>query len=169
MNDYKSITEVIFDMEKVAQALNVPSFPIYFLGGSACILGKYSDRATRDFDFVDLHYSSLYGKVLRYLNDFDMLEYESTILAPSYKERAYKLEQFKYLQIFALSREDILVSKIIRMEPKDIEDMDILIQKCDKTVILSIIKEVLNRQDLFDTKREAFLRNLPAFTEKYHV
>ena len=41
MSNYQSMIEVVSDMEKVAQALNIPSFPIYFLGGSACILGKY--------------------------------------------------------------------------------------------------------------------------------
>jgi hypothetical protein len=169
MSNYQSMIEVISDMEKVAQALNIPSFPIYFLGGSACILGKYSDRLTRDFDFIDLNYASIYGKALKYLNDFDMLEYESTLLAPSYKERAKKLEQFEYLAIYVLAREDIIVSKIIRMEPKDVEDIDVLIKDSDKTVILQIIDEILHRTDLFDTKKEAFLENLPAFRERYNV
>jgi hypothetical protein len=169
MSNYQSMIEVISDMEKVAQALNIPSFPIYFLGGSACILGKYSDRLTRDFDFIDLNYASIYGKALKYLNDFDMLEYESTLLAPSYKERAKKLEQFEYLAIYVLAREDIIVSKIIRMEPKDVEDIDVLIKDSDKTVILQIIDEILHRTDLFDTKKEAFLENLSAFRERYNV
>ena len=169
MSNYQSMVEIISDMEKVAQALNIPSFPIYFLGGSACILGKYSDRLTRDFDFVDLNYASIYGKVLKYLNDFDMLEYESTLLAPSYKERAKKLEQFKYLDIYILAREDIIASKIIRMEPKDIEDIDLLIKDSDETLIIQIIDEILQRTDLFDTKKEAFLLNLPVFREKYNV
>ncbi|MCX7710735.1 MAG: DUF6036 family nucleotidyltransferase [Clostridia bacterium] len=169
MNNYQSMIKVVEDMEKVAQALNVPSFPIYFLGGSACILGKYSDRATRDFDFIDLNYSATYGKVLRYLNDFDMLEYESTLLAPSYKRRAIRIDRFKYLEIFVLSREDIIVSKIIRMEPKDIEDIDLLIKDSDKALIVSIIDEILDRTDLFESKRQAFVNNLPAFKERYNV
>ena len=169
MNNYESMLETLKNMEKVAQVLNVPPFPIYFLGGSACVLGNYSDRVTRDFDFIDLDYSSTYGKVLRYLNDFDMLEYESTILAPSYKERAKRFEQLEYLQIFILSREDIIVSKIIRLEQKDIEDIDRLIVQSDKLLILNIIGEVLQRKDLFDSKREAFLTNLPAFKERYNV
>lgn len=169
MNNYQSMIEILKDMERVAQALNVPPFPIYFLGGSACILGRYSDRATRDFDFIDMDYSSSYGRVLRYLNDFDMLEYGSIILAPSYKQRAVRLEQFEYLRIFILSRENIIVSKIIRMEPKDIEDIDNLIKNSDKALILEIIEETLQSKDLFELKREAFLKNIPAFKERYHV
>ena len=169
MDNYEAMIAILKDMEKISRTLVVPPFPIYFLGGSACILGKYTNRATRDFDFIDLHYSASYGKVLRYLNNFDMLEYESTIIAPSYKSRANKLEQFKYLEIFILSREDIIVSKIIRMEQKDVEDIDILIMKSDKMLIQNIIDEVLNREDLFESKRQAFLSNLPAFKEKYNV
>jgi hypothetical protein len=169
VNNYQSMLEIIADMEKIAQVLEIPSFPLYFLGGSACILGQYSERATRDFDFVDLNYSSKYGKVLRYLNDFDMLEYESTILAPSYKVRAKKLEQFKFLDIYVLSREDIIVSKIIRMEPKDIEDINLLIKKSDKSLIVKIIDEVFHREDLFESKKEAFLKKVPLFKERYNV
>ena len=169
MNDYSVMREILDDMEKVAKALGVEPFPIYFLGGSACILGKYVERATRDFDLIDLNYPSGLGKVLRYLSDFDMLEYESTILAPSYKERAKRLDGFDYLQIYILSREDIIVSKIIRMEQKDLEDIDKLIADSDKLLILKVIDEVLERTDLFESKREEFLRKLPVFKERYNV
>lgn len=169
MNDYISMVETLKDMEKVAQVLGVKPFPIYLLGGSACILGRYTDRATRDFDFVDLNYAAVLGKVLRHLSDYDMLEYESTILAPSYMERAKHLEEFEYLQIYILSREDIIVSKIIRMASKDLEDIDNLIERSDKELISKIIDEVIQRTDLFDSKRKAFLKNLDGFRERYHV
>jgi hypothetical protein len=169
MESFKAIKEIIEDMEKVAMVLDVKPFPIYFLGGSACILGGYAKRATRDFDFVDLMYPAEYGKVLRYLNDFDMLEYESTILAPSYKKRAKKLEEFTYLKIFVLSREDIVVSKIVRMGKKDIADMDILMKECDRDLIDKIINEVLNREDLYDSKKKAFKKYLSIFRERYNV
>jgi hypothetical protein len=169
MNNYNALIEILADMEKVAKVLDIKPFSIYFMGGSACTLGKYTERATRDFDFVDMHYPASMGKVLRYLNDFDMLEYESTILAPSFKERAVLLEQFSYLKFYILAMEDIVVSKIIRMEKKDIEDMDTMMKNCDRVLIMRIIDEVLARNDLYDSKREAFKRNLPIFREKYNV
>lgn len=52
----------IYEMEQVSKLFNIDSFEIYFLGGAACILGEYTDRATRDFDFVDLEYSSKLAK-----------------------------------------------------------------------------------------------------------
>jgi hypothetical protein len=80
-----------------------------------------------------------------------------------------KLEGFSYLNLYVLAKEDIIVSKIIRMETKDLEDMDLLIIDSDKALILSIIDEVLLRKDLYPSKREAFLNKLPIFREKYHV
>ena len=119
--------------------------------------------------FVDLEYSSYLGKVFVHLRDFDMLEYESTILSPKFKERAIKLEKFKYLNIYILSIEDIIVSKIIRLEQKDIQDIDELIKIADIERIEIIIIEVLERQDLYDSKKSEFIRKLPLFRERYYV
>lgn len=169
MDNADALKQILKDMDTVANSLEVEPFSIYLLGGSACILGGYSDRMTRDFDFVDLDYPAHFGRVLRYLNDFDMLEYESTILAPSYQERAIRLNEFQYLNIFILSREDIIVSKIIRMEEKDLDDMDRMIGVSDKNLILKIIDEVLSREDLYPSKKDAFLQKLPEFRRRYNV
>ena len=118
MDIKKQLEKRIFEMEKVARLFEIEPFDIFLLGGAACILGDYTDRATRDFDFIDLNYSSKLGKVFIHLRDFDMLEYESTLISPTYKERAIKLDKFRYLNIYILSIEDIIVSKIIRLEQK---------------------------------------------------
>ncbi|MEZ0537977.1 DUF6036 family nucleotidyltransferase [Caldicellulosiruptoraceae bacterium PP1] len=133
------------------------------------MLGGYFDIATRDFDFLDLNYPAELGKVLRYLSDFDMLEYESTAISPSYKKRAIKLDGFDYLSFYVLSKEDIVVSKIIRMSEKDIEDLDILVPQCDKNLLNIIINEIINRNDFYESKKKAFLENLPRFKERYDV
>ena len=166
---YADLVETVKNAEVVAKAFNIEPFPIYFLGGSACILGKYSDRATNDIDFIDIGYSAGIGKVFAMFKDYDMLEYESTILSPKYKERAFKLHEFEYFDVFVMSKEDIIVSKIIRMAQKDIEDIDILIKASDKKLIAEIIQEVLNRTDLYESKRHAFINNLPIFKEEYNV
>ena len=169
MDNMKEVSDILFDMEKLAVSLNIDPFEIYFLGGTACILGEYTHRATMDFDFIDLHYPAKLGRVLRYLSDFDMLEYESTLLSPMYPTRAIRLKQFTYLNIYILSKEDIVVSKVIRMADKDIEDMNEMITHCNKDTILKIVDEILERDDLFDSKKEQFIRNLIIFKEKYHV
>lgn len=55
------------------------------------------------------------------------------------------------------------------MEQKDIEDMDQLMQKCNKDTIRMIIDEILNRDDLFESKKQGFLNHLPWFRRRYHV
>jgi hypothetical protein len=54
MDLHKEAYQTIKEMEKVAQLFEIEPFPIYFLGGSACLLGKYKERSTKDFDFIDL-------------------------------------------------------------------------------------------------------------------
>ena len=120
-------------------------------------------------DFVDLGYPAKYGKVFVLLRDYDMLEYQSTILAPSYQSRAKQLEEFRYIHVYILSREDIVISKIIRLAEKDREDLEQLMPKCDKKLLNNIINEVIEREDLFQSKKEEFEKKLKVFREKYHV
>lgn len=164
-----NLLEVLHEMEEVTKLFKLEPFDIYLIGGGACILGEYTTRATLDIDFVDLGYPAKYGKVFVLLRDYDMLEYQSTILSPNYKERAIKLEKFKYINVYILSKEDIAVSKIIRLAEKDIEDLNQIIPKCDKNILNNVIDEVLNREDLFDSKRNEFVKKLKIFREKYNV
>lgn len=165
----KQLEERVFEMEKVAQVFNIEPFDIYLLGGSACILGDYTERATRDFDFIDLDYSSKLGKAFVQLRDFDMLEYESTLISPKYKERSIKLDKFEYINVYLLSPEDIIVSKIIRLEDKDKMDIEELLKVANKNLLNQIINEVLLRQDLYESKRKEFLRKLSEFRVRYNV
>ena len=164
-----NLVEVLHEMEEVTKLFKLEPFDIYIIGGGACILGEYTTRATLDIDFVDLGYPAKYGKVFTLLRDYDMLEYQSTILSPKYKERATKLKEFKYINVYILSKEDVAVSKIIRLAQKDIEDLDQIIPNCNKKILNDIIQEVLNREDLFESKKQEFDRKLKIFREKYNV
>lgn len=169
MQLYNEMMNTVREMEQIARLFNIEPFPIYFMEGSACLLGRYTERATRDFDFVDLDYTARLGKVFAHLRDYDVLEYQSTAISPKYKERALRLPEFGYLQIFVLSREDIIVSKIIRLASKDVEDIDQLIKNSDIDLINKVIDEVIERTDLFQSKKDAFINKLNIFRERYHV
>ena len=156
-------------MEEVTKLFKLEPFDIYIIGGSACILGEYTNRATLDIDFVDLGYPAKYGKAFALLRDYDMLEYQSTILSPTYKDRAVKLGEFEFINVFILSKEDVVVSKIIRLAEKDIEDLDQIMPNCDKKILNTIINEIINREDLFDSKKKEFINKLNIFKEKYNV
>lgn len=164
-----NLIEVLHEMEEVTKLFKLDPFDIYIIGGSACMLGQYTTRATLDVDFVDLGYPAKYGKVFVLLRDYDMLEYESTILSPTYKERAIKLDEFKYINVYILSKEDVAISKIIRLAEKDLEDLEQIIPKCNKEILNNIIAEVINREDLFESKKTEFIRKLEIFREKYNV
>lgn len=164
-----NLIEVLSEMEEVTKLFKLEPFEIYIIGGSACILGEYTTRATLDIDFVDLGYPAKYGKVFTLLRDYDMLEYQSTILSPTYKDRAIKLNEFKYINVYILSKEDVAISKIIRLAPKDLEDLDQIIPNCNKELLNNIINEILSREDLFESKKKEFERKLKIFREKYNV
>lgn len=106
----KEMLRRLKDMELFSKTLKIKPFDLYLLGGSASILGGYLNRSTRGFDFIDLEYPANLRRVFRLLGTFDFLDYYTTILSPSYKERARKLKQFDYLNIYILSPEDIIVS-----------------------------------------------------------
>lgn len=164
-----NLIEVLHEMEEVTKLFKLEPFDIYLIGGSACMLGEYTTRATMDVDFVDLGYPAKYGKVFVLLRDYDMLEYESTLLSPTYKERAIKLEEFIYINVYILSKEDVAISKIIRLAEKDIEDLNQIIPNCNKKVLNEIIDEILSRDDLFESKKNEFIKKLKIFREKYNV
>ena len=157
------------DMNLFAKTIGIEPFYIYLIGGSASVLGGYTNRGTRDFDFIDLNYSSKLGRVFRILGTFDFLDYESTILSPTYSKRAKKLDDYDYLNIYILAPEDLIVSKIIRLSKKDQSDIEILLKKSDINIINQIIKEVLAREDLIKSKKEGFIKNLKLFKEKFNV
>lgn len=164
-----NLIEVLHEMEDVTKLFKLEPFDIYIIGGSACILGEYTTRATLDVDFVDLGYPAKYGKVFVLLRDYDMLEYQSTILSPTYKDRAIKLDEFEYINVYILSKEDIAISKIIRLAEKDLEDLNQIIPNCNKEILNEIIEEILQREDLFESKKNEFEKKLKIFKEKYNV
>ena len=164
-----NLISILHEVQDITKFFKLEPFDIYILGGSACILGEYTSRATLDVDFVDLGYPAKYGKVFLLLRDYDMLDYQSTILSPTYKERALKLNEFDFLNVYILSKEDVAISKIIRLGQKDIEDLNEIIPKCDKQLLNKIIDEVINRKDLFDSKKKEFIRKLKIFREMYNV
>ena len=77
--------------------------------------------------------------------------------------------EFEYINVYILSREDVVVSKIIRLAEKDIEDLNQLIPKCNKELLNSIIEEIIERNDLFESKKSEFINKLKIFKEKYNV
>jgi len=129
----KNRDELFFDLKLVDNLVGVTfgriNLEFYFAGGSACILAGYIDRATRDFDFVDIGYSSKLAKVLKLLEPYDLLTSYFAAIPKNYAERVQEIEGFQNIKVFIFSKEDIIASKIDRLSDKDLEDIRILMDE----------------------------------------
>ena len=138
--------------------IDVP-FSINILAG---VEGFEPSQAVLETDVLPL---TLYS----YKNYFLIITQKKEIDKTFYKFFRIKLEEFQYINVYILSKEDVAVSKIIGLADKDIEDLEQIIPKCNKNTLNKIIEEILNRDDLFESKKEGFKRNLKIFREKYNV
>jgi hypothetical protein len=168
----KSSYDFIEDLkviEQIAISRNYPAIDLYFLGGSGCILGNYLDRLTHDVDIINLDYPSKYGTLFRLFGEYDMLDLQNTSVPPSYRSRCKIIPGFSLVKPFVLSREDIIVSKIIRLAEKDREDIQNLLPYSDITLVNDLINEVLNNPDMLDTALNRFKQKLPEFRRIFNV
>lgn len=169
MKNKDILLELLHDADDFANFKKINCLPIYFLGGSACILGDYLERGTLDFDFVDLNYDSSAGKIFRLLDRFDMLDTYVTPVADGFEERAIKLHGFAYLEFYTLSKEDIIVSKLGRFSEKDQEDIKKIIQSCDKIILNKLINTIINKENFSNIVKYEFIKNVKLFKEQYNV
>jgi hypothetical protein len=169
MKNKQVLLEYLHDMDDFAELKGMECPPIYLLGGSGCILGDYIDRATTDFDLVDMNYKSTAGRLFKMLERFDLLDLYVTPLAPEFEKRAIMLNGFKILKIFILSKEDIIVSKLSRFSEKDIDDIKQLISSSDKGLVSNLIDKVSSRIDFSERVKSIFIKNSKAFKEIFYV
>ena len=153
------LMSALSDMETTSKVLGIEPFALYLLGGSGCIIAGYLDRATRDFDIIDMGYCSRLGRVLKLLEPYDIIDTMMATIALSFKERAVRLDGFEHLSIYVLSREDIVVSKLGRYNERDTYDIKTMIPECEAHAILQLIDEVLERPDLITRAKAVFVSN----------
>lgn len=161
------LAQLLKDMDDFARMKGLDYPPIYLLGGSGCIVAGYLDRATTDMDLLDMEYGANVGRLLRMLDKYDLLDLYLTTIPEDFKERAVKIEEYK--NIYVLSREDIILSKVGRYSDKDIEDISILIKQADKVILSNLIVKVLNRNNISERVKKAFTGNLKLFRERFDV
>jgi len=167
LKNKKILIEIIKDFDDFAKMRGIFYPPIYLVGGSGCILGNYLDRATLDIDFIDMNYSANIGRLFKLFDEYDMLDLYLTTVSLSFKKRAKKIQNFS--NIFVLSKEDIIVSKIGRYSEKDIEDIVLLIVDSDAELIISLINEVVERDNISEIVLNEFKKNVIQFKADFHV
>ena len=160
LNDLKFVDSVAGYMLPDSQ------LEFYLAGGSACVLAGYLERATKDFDLIDVGYGSTTGKILNYLQPYDLLDITHAEIPHNFMKRANLLKGFNNIKVFVLSREDIIASKIGRYEEKDRNDISILMNNADLILIKVCIRDTLD--SITNSKRkERYLRHLEEFNKQY--
>jgi hypothetical protein len=170
MHENKSkeiLTQILKDMDDFAQMKGLDYPPIYLLGGSGCIIADYLNRATTDLDLLDMEYDASMGRILRILEKYDLLDFYLTTIPEDFKTRAVRI--YGYKNIYVLSREDIILSKIGRYSDKDIDDISLLMEKAEKNLLAELTVKVLNRGDIGGRVKAAFIDNLNLFRERFDV
>ncbi len=170
MNESKNrkiLNQILQDVDDFAKLRKTDYPPIYLLGGSACIIAGYLDRATTDIDLLDMEYDASMGRLLRIMEKYDLLDLYLTTIPMDFKDRAVKIDNFK--NIYVLSREDIIISKIGRYSKIDIEDISTMIRDVDKNLLSGLIDAVITRKNMSDRVRQVFVKNMELFRERFNV
>jgi len=166
----QSKSDLHFKLQQLDALLCMSSeiLELYFIGGSACILGDLIYRMTMDIDILDIDYPSKIGKFLSILEPYDLLEFTHTSVSRTYIKRAKLLTGFKNLKCYILSPEDLIISKLCRYSEKDIQDIEILMTYSKKEVLDTIINEV--EEDLHSRIpriAENFMMNVKIFIRRF--
>lgn len=169
MKNKDILMELLHDADEYASFKKIECPPIYFLGGSGCILADYLCRATLDLDFVDINYDASVGKIFKMFDRFDMLDIYVTPIANGFENRAIKLKGFNYLEFYSLSKEDIIVSKLGRYSEKDKEDISILMVDSDRILLKKLIESVILKDNFSKRIKEKFIENSDSLKELYNV
>lgn len=160
---------LLYDMEDFARLKGIKCEPLYLVGGSGCIIAGYLDRATTDIDFIDINYPAKMGRLFKILESFDLIDLFVASIPDGFEKRAIKIHDFKSIDVYVLSVEDIIVSKIGRYNKKDKDDIKNLNTKASKKIVFELIDNVLNRSNYSNIAKENFVLNAERFKEDFNV
>lgn len=140
-------TLVLLDNVLAKHSIRVrPEFHI--LGGTALLFHGVSAVVTIDIDTANRLTDEVKAVVEPFISDNAS---EVATLAKNYKQRlvAYKPEIFKNIDVYILSLEDIVITKLGAGRHKDIEDLTKtdLLKKCDYSKLFNIINTEFATQD----------------------
>ena len=126
----------LFDLLKIFDEEAEKSMRLVAVGGTAMTLLDLKP-STRDIDFtVPSDDKSEFYRIRNTIPHGYKIDVWTNggifcvTLPPDYLDRSRDIASYKYIQLKALHPVDIVVSKIARMEPHDIEDIRECIKKC---------------------------------------
>lgn len=134
------------------------------VGGAALVLAGYLERSTRDIDFIDAsreirEYLSSKIKVEDRIN-MDVQAY-LMYFPEDYEDRLVKLDAGgRKIEYFAMSLEDIVISKIMSYRDKDIQDIHdpVVVSKIDWALLDRLAAE--KEKDMLNANEASIFRCL---------
>jgi len=142
-------------------------FNVIIVGGSALILGDYTQNVTKDIDVIsatkDLH--ELFWKydmncdVTAYMNSFPL----------NYEDRLVPLMEGKKIIFYSLSLEDIAISKLCGGRPNDLEDLEVIADKIDWKLLenLAVKEDELKANIMNDSNYFFFFENYKDYIKRF--
>lgn len=167
-----SINDITFNFIKLDTILKLEKIKleICLIGGTACLLTGLINRATIDYDLLNLDYSPKVRNYLNFFNPYDLVDFDATTIPRSFVERMNTVFKGDYLECKVLSLEDLVLSKLCRNLGKDFKDIDFLLIKADKTKVLSLIEEVWEDiHSRYPRLQENFKFSLITFSQRYQI
>ncbi len=168
-----TLDDIKFKLKIIDSALNSDkkSLEIYVLGGSGALLAGYFSRYTHDIDYIDIDYKAWQGRYLDLLGtQTDILEFTHTSVPTRYKERALLVFNGENLNVYVLSKEDMIVSKLCRYVEKDQNDIRVLIKSADmQKLILCLMEMEKDINNRIPRIKENFLRNVKIFIKEHNI
>ena len=163
------LIESLNDLASFSKMKDIQCPPLYLLGGSACIIQGYLDRATRDIDILDLDYPANVGRLFKILGQVDYLDIELTTIPLDYASKATRISEINGIEVYVLCPEDIICAKLGRYSEKDKEDISFLIRYIDATKLAFSLEKVLHRTELSSLVKRNFEKNLVRFRGDFNV
>ncbi|PLS19216.1 hypothetical protein CVD28_02055 [Bacillus sp. M6-12] len=117
-------------------------------GGASFLLKGFSNKFTLDIDTI----TEMNHDVLQFLESFSINNSASEVtkLPKSYKERLVKLKgKFEVLDLYLLSHEDLVLSKIGRLSEDDLRDIEDtgIMEEVDMSLLTKLAEE-LSAEDM---------------------
>lgn len=135
-------------LDNVFAKKDLKAKPVFhILGGTALAFHGFKAVVTIDIDTANALPTHVKDVVEPFVSDNAS---EVAILASGYKERLipYKSEVFKHIEVYLLSIEDLVITKLGASRYKDVDDLtkNGLLKKCDYDKLFSIINTELDTQ-----------------------
>jgi Nucleotidyltransferase of unknown function (DUF6036) len=126
-------------------------------GGASFLLKGFSNKFTLDIDTI----TEMSHDVLQFLESFSINNSASEVtkLSSTYKERLVKLKgKFDVLDLYLLSNEDLVLSKIGRLSEDDLRDIEDtgIMEEVDMSLLTKLAEELSSEDAEFSHKWRFF-------------